>query len=71
MATPTKMKATTIASLALALTAMAAPAAGQAGKVKQVELGLYGIFTMYDSNLGLNDKAGTGGRLGYYHREAA
>lgn len=67
MTTPTKRRAATIASLALALTAMVAPLAGQAGTVKQLELGLYGVLTKYDdTNLGLDNKFGAGGRIGYY-----
>ena len=67
MTTPTTKRAATVASLALILSAVAAPAVAQAGKVKQVELGLYGVFTKFDnSNLGLNEKFGAGGRLSYF-----
>ncbi len=52
------------AMLLLTATPTAAPA--QVGKGTQVELGTFGTFTKYNSNLGLGNEFGAGGRLGIF-----
>jgi outer membrane protein OmpA-like peptidoglycan-associated protein len=60
----------TIRHAALVLAAfvctLAVPAQGQVGERRQVELGISGTYTVFDKSLDLNNKAGAGGRLGFF-----
>jgi outer membrane protein OmpA-like peptidoglycan-associated protein len=52
--------------LAFCVCALEGLAQGQAGTGGQVELGISGIYTVFDDSLNLNNKAGAGGRLGFF-----
>ena len=54
------------AAAMLLLTATPTAATAQVGKGTQVELGTFGTFTKYNSNLGLGNEFGAGGRLGIF-----
>lgn len=55
----------------LAGVALAVPLAAQSGGAGQVEIGSYGTLTTYDRDvLGLDSKAGVGGRIGWFFTPA-